>query len=131
MLFAFAGSFALLLAAVALIGMGSSVFHPESSRVAHMAAGGQQGLAQSVFQVGGHAGSSLGPLAAALILTGRGQGRLAWFVLVPLLAMPDSGPGGPLVRAPRPAGRRRGRRHRGPATRRGCPGGRSWSPWPS
>ncbi|HET6409182.1 MAG TPA: MFS transporter [Chthoniobacteraceae bacterium] len=65
----------------ALVGMGSAVFHPEASRVAHMAAGNSRGLAQSLFQVGGNAGSSLGPLLAALIIVPRGQGHVAWFSL--------------------------------------------------
>ncbi len=86
-LLSFAGSFGALLLAVALIGIGSSVFHPESSRVAHMAAGRRRGLAQSIFQVGGNAGSSLGPLFAAVIVAGRGRGQVAWFALAPLLAM--------------------------------------------
>jgi FSR family fosmidomycin resistance protein-like MFS transporter len=70
-----------LLAAAALVGVGSSVFHPESSRVARAASGGQHGLAQSLFQTGGNAGSSLGPLLAAFIVLPRGQGSLAWFAL--------------------------------------------------
>jgi FSR family fosmidomycin resistance protein-like MFS transporter len=67
--------------------MGSSVFHPESSRVARMASGGRHGLAQSVFQVGGNIGSAIGPLAAAFIVIPGGQGSIAWFTLVALLAM--------------------------------------------
>jgi FSR family fosmidomycin resistance protein-like MFS transporter len=82
-----AGSFGMVLGSVALIGAGSAVFHPESSRVAYLAAGRRRGLAQSIFQVGGNAGASLGPLLAALVIGGRGRGRLIWFVLVPLLAM--------------------------------------------
>src|SRR6266852_5422976 len=73
--------------AAALVGMGSSVFHPESSRVARMASGGQHGLAQSVFQVGGNAGSAMGPLLAAFIVIPRGQHSIAWFSLAALLAM--------------------------------------------
>ena len=65
--------------AAALVGIGSSVFHPESSRVARMASGGQHGLAQSLFQVGGNAGSALGPLLAAFIVVPRGQQSIAWF----------------------------------------------------
>src|SRR5256885_563084 len=72
-LLAFADSYALLLFAAALIGTGSSVFHPESSRVARMASGGKHGLAQSVFQVGGNFGTSAGPLLAAFIVLPRGQ----------------------------------------------------------
>jgi FSR family fosmidomycin resistance protein-like MFS transporter len=72
-------SYGILLASVALIGIGSSVFHPESSRVANMASGGRRGLAQSVFQVGGNFGTSLGPLLAALIIASRGWSRAIWF----------------------------------------------------
>ncbi|WP_156187826.1 MFS transporter [Chromobacterium sp. LK11] len=82
-----AGSFPLLLLAAALVGTGSSVFHPESSRVARMASGGRPGLAQSIFQVGGNAGSASGPLLAALIVIPLGQGSIAWFGLAALLAM--------------------------------------------
>jgi MFS transporter, FSR family, fosmidomycin resistance protein len=82
-----ASSFPLLLAGAALVGVGSSVFHPESSRVARMASGGQHGLAQSLFQVGGNAGQSLGPLLAAFIVVPRGQASIAWFSLVALLGM--------------------------------------------
>ena len=74
-----AGNFITLLMAAALVGTGSSVFHPESSRVARMASGGQHGLAQSLFQVGGNAGLSLGPLMAAFIVMPRGQSSIAWF----------------------------------------------------
>ena len=73
LLFSVAGSFGLLLLAVGLVGIGSSVFHPESSRVAHMASGGRKGLAQSIFQVGGNAGSAIGPLLAALIVMPYGM----------------------------------------------------------
>ncbi|HUZ63469.1 MAG TPA: MFS transporter [Acetobacteraceae bacterium] len=82
-----AGHFRVLLLAAGLVGMGSSVFHPESSRVARMASGGRHGLAQSFFQVGGNAGSALGPLLAAFIVVPRGQGSIAWFSLAALLAM--------------------------------------------
>lgn len=82
-----AGSYPLLLVGAALVGMGSSVFHPESSRVARMASGGRHGLAQSVFQVGGNAGSALGPLLAAFIVVPFGQSSIAWFSAVALLAM--------------------------------------------
>jgi FSR family fosmidomycin resistance protein-like MFS transporter len=82
-----APSFAMLLVAVALVGVGSAVFHPESSRVARMASGGQHGLAQSLFQVGGNAGSALGPLLAAFIVLPRGQSSIAWFSLAALLAI--------------------------------------------
>jgi len=82
-----AASFPLLLLAAALIGTGSSVFHPESSRVARMASGGQHGLAQSVFQVGGNLGSAIGPLLAAFIVLPRGQNGVAWFSLAALVGM--------------------------------------------
>ena len=74
-----ASSFGMLLFAAALVGSGSSVFHPESSRVARMASGGRHGLAQSLFQVGGNVGSSIGPLLAAFVVMPRGQGSVAWF----------------------------------------------------
>jgi len=80
-----AHSYGLLLFGAALLGMGSSVFHPESSRVARMAAGGRHGLAQSLFQVGGNAGSALGPLAAALVVVRFGQSSLAAFALLAVL----------------------------------------------
>ncbi|MBM3115474.1 MFS transporter [Jeongeupia naejangsanensis] len=82
-----AAQFHWLLLAAALVGIGSSVFHPESSRVARMASGGRHGLAQSLFQVGGNLGSSLGPLLAALIILPRGQGSIAWFSVAAILAM--------------------------------------------
>jgi MFS transporter, FSR family, fosmidomycin resistance protein len=81
-----AHSYGMLLAGASLLGMGSSVFHPESSRVARMAAGGRHGLAQSLFQVGGNAGSALGPLAAALVVVRFGQSSLAGFALLALLS---------------------------------------------
>jgi FSR family fosmidomycin resistance protein-like MFS transporter len=81
-----APSYATVLVAAALVGMGSSVFHPESSRVARMASGGQHGMAQSLFQVGGNAGSALGPLLATFILP-RGQRSIAWFSFVALLGI--------------------------------------------
>ncbi len=84
LLLALATTFATLLIAAALMGVGSAVFHPESSRVARMASGGQHGLAQSLFQVGGNAGSALGPLLAALIVV-RGQSGAGWFSLAVLL----------------------------------------------
>jgi len=86
-LIAFASSYASVLAAAALIGMGSSVFHPESSRVARLASGGRHGMAQSVFQVGGNFGTALGPLLAAFIVLPYGQHTIVWFSLVALLAM--------------------------------------------
>jgi MFS transporter, FSR family, fosmidomycin resistance protein len=82
-----ASSFHFLLFSVALIGIGSSIFHPEASKVAYMASGGKRGLAQSIFQVGGNAGSSLGPLLAALIIVPLGQTSIGWFSLLALVAM--------------------------------------------
>ncbi|MEO7653165.1 MAG: MFS transporter, partial [Bryobacteraceae bacterium] len=87
LLLSIAPSFAILLVAGALVGLGSAVFHPESSRVARIASGGQHGLAQSVFQVGGNAGSSLGPLLAAFVVVPRGQASVAWFSLAALLGI--------------------------------------------
>ena len=86
-LFSQAGSYPVLLLAAALVGTGSSVFHPESSRVARMASGGRHGLAQSLFQVGGNAGSAIGPLLAAFIVLRHGQTSLAWFSLAALLGI--------------------------------------------
>jgi len=82
-----AHTFALLLVAAALTGTGSAIFHPESSRVARLASGGKHGLAQSLFQVGGNAGSACGPLLAALIVIPLGQGSLVWFSPVAVFAM--------------------------------------------
>ena len=87
LLLSIAPSFAILLIGSALVGLGSSVFHPESSRVARMASGGQHGFAQSVFQVGGNAGSAVGPLLAAFIVLPRGQHSIAWFSLAALLGI--------------------------------------------
>ena len=87
LLLAFAASYSLLLVAAALIGTGSSVFHPESSRVARMASGGRHGFAQSVFQVGGNLGTSAGPLLAAFIVLPHGQSSVAWFSGAALLGM--------------------------------------------
>ena len=87
LLLATAPNFAVLLLAAGLVGTGSSVFHPESSRVARLASGGQHGLAQSLFQVGGNTGSSLGPLLAAWIIVPHGRGSVAWFSLAALLAI--------------------------------------------
>jgi FSR family fosmidomycin resistance protein-like MFS transporter len=84
---ALAGSYHTLIIGAALVGMGSSVFHPESSRVARLASGGRFGLAQSIFQVGGNAGSAVGPLLAAAIVVPRGQASIAWFSAAALLAM--------------------------------------------
>lgn len=87
MLLAFAPNYAAVLVAAALVGTGSSIFHPESSRVARMASGGQHGLAQSVFQVGGNTGSALGPLVAALVIAPFGQRSVAWFGFAALLGI--------------------------------------------
>ncbi|MGF6877414.1 MFS transporter [Paraburkholderia sp. MM5477-R1] len=87
LLMSVAPNFGVLLVAAALVGCGSSVFHPESSRVARMASGGRHGLAQSLFQVGGNAGSSLGPLLAALIVIPHGQRSIAWFSAAALVAI--------------------------------------------
>jgi MFS transporter, FSR family, fosmidomycin resistance protein len=87
LLLAIAPSFPLLLLAASLIGMGSAVFHPESSRVARLASGGRLGFAQSVFQVGGNTGSAIGPLLAAFIVLPHGQRGVAWFSLVALMAI--------------------------------------------
>jgi FSR family fosmidomycin resistance protein-like MFS transporter len=87
LLLAAAPGFGAILLSVACIGIGSAVFHPESSRVARLASGGQHGLAQSIFQVGGNAGSALGPLLAAFIVLPAGQRSIGWFSAVALLAM--------------------------------------------
>ena len=82
-----AHSYPWLLAAAALVGVGSSIFHPESSRIARLASGGRHGLAQSLFQTGGNFGTSLGPVMAAIVVLPRGQGSVAWFSVVALVAM--------------------------------------------
>jgi FSR family fosmidomycin resistance protein-like MFS transporter len=87
LLLSVANSYGLILLASALVGVGSSVFHPEASRVARMASGGRYGFAQSLFQLGGSTGSAIGPLLAAFIVLPRGQSSIAWFSLVALLAM--------------------------------------------
>ncbi|SFE27166.1 MFS transporter, FSR family, fosmidomycin resistance protein [Chitinophaga sp. CF118] len=79
--------FYLVLMSVALVGVGSSVFHPEASRLAYMASGGRHGMAQSLFQLGGNAGSSLGPLFAAMIIVPKGQSSISWFSLGAILAI--------------------------------------------
>lgn len=84
---AFASSYALILLSVACIGIGSSIFHPEATRMARYASGGRQGLAQGLFQVGGQAGGAIGPLLAAIIIVPRGQESLAWFAVLALMAM--------------------------------------------
>lgn len=82
-----ATSFVFLLLSVSLIGIGSSIFHPESSRVAHLASGGKKGLAQSIFQLGGNAGSAIGPLLAAFIIIPHGQSYVAWFCIIALVGI--------------------------------------------
>src|SRR5262249_36844763 len=87
LLLAVAPTYGAVLLAAGLMGIGSAVFHPESSRVARMASGGRHGLAQSVFQVGGNMGSSFGPLLAAFLIVPRGQASIAWCSLLALVAM--------------------------------------------
>jgi len=87
LLLASAGHYALLLLAAALVGFGSAVFHPESSRIARLASGGRHGTAQSVFQVGGNIGTASGPLLAAFIIVPNGQSSVAWFGLAALCGM--------------------------------------------
>jgi FSR family fosmidomycin resistance protein-like MFS transporter len=84
---AMAPSFLAIVGAAALVGVGSSIFHPEASRVARLASGGRHGFAQSLFQMGGNAGSALGPLCAAFIVVPRGQGSIAYFSVLALVAM--------------------------------------------
>lgn len=84
---AYVGSFPMILLAAALVGIGSSTFHPETSRIARLASGGRFGLAQSTFQVGGNAGSAFGPLLAAAIIIPFGQGNVVWFGLFALFAV--------------------------------------------
>jgi FSR family fosmidomycin resistance protein-like MFS transporter len=87
LLLAVANTFGAVLIAAATIGLGSSVFHPESSRLARIASGGRHGFAQSLFQVGGNTGSAIGPLAAAFIVLPNGQGSVAWFAVVAMLGI--------------------------------------------
>lgn len=87
LLLSVASSFPLILVAAALVGIGSSVFHPEASRVARMASGGRYGFAQSLFQVGGSSGSAIGPLLAAFVVVPHGQASIAWFALVAVVAI--------------------------------------------
>lgn len=82
-----APSFPMVLVSVSLVGVGSSIFHPEASRMAYLASGGRRGMAQSLFQLGGNGGSALGPLLAALIIAPFGQSRILWFSLAALLAI--------------------------------------------
>lgn len=85
-LLAFAENYFLILLAVCVVGLGSSIFHPTASRVAQMASGGKKSLAQSIFQVGGNGGSAVGPLLAAIIILPFGQHAISWFALAALLA---------------------------------------------
>lgn len=87
LLLAAAPSFPVILVAAAMVGVGSAIFHPESSRVARMASGGHHGFAQSLFQVGGNSGSAIGPLLAAYIVLQNGQGSIAWFSPVVVIAI--------------------------------------------
>jgi MFS transporter, FSR family, fosmidomycin resistance protein len=87
LLLSIASTYPVILLAAAMVGIGSSVFHPESSRVARMASGGRYGFAQSLFQLGGSAGSAVGPLLAAFVVVPRGQGSVAWFSAAALLAI--------------------------------------------
>src|ERR1700712_3494592 len=82
-----ASSFYMLLVSVACVGVGSSIFHPESSRIGYMASGGKRGLAQSIFQLGGNSGSALGPLLAAVIIIPYGQQNIVWFALAAILGI--------------------------------------------
>jgi len=84
---AFVQTYEMILVSVALIGIGSSIFHPEATRMARYAAGKRQGLAQGIFQVGGQTGGALGPVFAALIIVPYGQSSLAWFAVLALVAM--------------------------------------------
>ena len=86
-LLSFADSFALILAAVAMVGIGSSVLHPESSKVARLASGGAKGMAQSVFQVGGNVGRAFGPVVGALMIVPHGQGTIRWLALLSIVAI--------------------------------------------
>lgn len=85
-LLSFADNYALIILAVAVIGCGSSIFHPEASRIAQMAGGGKKGLAQSIFQVGGNGGSAIGPLLAAVVIIPFGQHAIIWFSIAALVA---------------------------------------------
>ena len=86
-LLAFARDFVSILTAACLIGIGSSVFHPEASRVAYYASGGKRGLAQAIFQLGGNGGTALGPLLIAFIVIPFGQEHIIWFIIPALLAI--------------------------------------------
>ncbi|WP_306352987.1 MFS transporter [Flavobacterium sp. '19STA2R22 D10 B1'] len=83
----FAANFHMILVSVILVGIGSSIFHPESSRVSYLASGGKRGLAQSIFQLGGNAGSAIGPLLVAWIVVPHGQRHILWFIIVSIIAL--------------------------------------------
>ena len=131
-LLAHAGRFETILIAAALVGVGSSVFHRSRHAWRGWLRGGRHGLAQSLFQVGGNAGSALGPLLAAFIVVPRGQGSIAWFTAAALLAILCCWPGQPLVPGQRPhaswAPPYGGRRSAAPLVAPADRGGR-WSCW--
>lgn len=83
----YAGSFSVILLSVILVGIGSSIFHPEASRVAYLASGGKRGLAQSIFQIGGNTGTAIGPLLIAWVVVPNGQRYIVWFAIVAILAI--------------------------------------------
>ena len=87
LLLSFASSFPLVLLSVAFVGVGSSVLHPESSKIARLASGGAKGMAQSIFQIGGNVGRAFGPIAVALIVVPHGQGSIRWFALLAVIAI--------------------------------------------
>ena len=87
LLLSFAESFPVVLLSVAFLGVGSSVLHPESSKVARLASGGAKGMAQSIFQIGGNVGRAFGPIAVALIVIPHGQGSIRWFALFAVVAI--------------------------------------------
>lgn len=84
---AYASSFTIVIVAVILVGIGSSIFHPESSRISFLASGGKRGLAQSIFQLGGNAGTAIGPLLVAFIVVPRAQHHIVWFALIAIMAL--------------------------------------------
>ena len=87
LLLSFASSFPLVLLSVAFVGVGSSILHPESSKIARLASGGAKGMAQSIFQIGGNVGRAFGPIAVALIVVPHGQGSIRWFALLAVIAI--------------------------------------------
>jgi MFS transporter, FSR family, fosmidomycin resistance protein len=87
MLLSYATSFSVILVSVVLVGIGSSIFHPEASRVSYLASGGKRGLAQSIFQIGGNSGTAIGPLLIAWIVVPHGQRYIIWFAIIALLAI--------------------------------------------